>query len=135
MLTPANHVSTGSPLLARTSTRPTSLAPHHNIALTYQDLGKSAGDLLQKDYPIQGTSLEVKTLTPSNVTFKVAGQRSQDAQIAGDIEGKYVDFKNGLTVTQVSLACCCSVLPARQPLLSLFALEADGPEMAEPPSV
>jgi len=42
-------------------------------------------------------------LTPSNVTFKVAGQRSQDAQITGDIEGKYVDFKNGLTVTQVSL--------------------------------
>lgn len=67
---------------------------------SWRDLGKSAGDLLQKDYPIQGTSLEVKTLTPSNVTFKVAGQRSQDAQIAGDIEGKYVDFKNGLTVTQ-----------------------------------
>lgn len=67
---------------------------------SWRDLGKSAGDLLQKDYPIQGTSLEVKTLTPSNVTFKVAGQRSQDAQIAGDIEGKYVDFKNGLTFTQ-----------------------------------
>ena len=67
-----------------------------------QDLGKSAGDLLQKDYPIQGTSLEVKTLTPSNVAFKVAGVRTEDAQISGDIEGKYVDFKNGLAVTQVS---------------------------------
>ena len=57
---------------------------------------------MQKDYPIQGASLEVKTLTPSNVTFKVQGQRNQDASINGDIEGKYVDFKNGLTVTQVS---------------------------------
>lgn len=67
---------------------------------SWKDLGKSAGDLLQKDYPIQGASLEVKTLTPSNVTFKVQGQRNQDASINGDIEGKYTDFKNGLTVTQ-----------------------------------
>lgn len=67
---------------------------------SWKDLGKSAGDLLQKDYPIQGTSLEVKTLTPSNVAFKVAGVRTEDAQISGDIEGKYVDFKNGLAVTQ-----------------------------------
>lgn len=56
-----------------------------------------------KDYPIQGTSLEVKTLTPSNVTFKVAGQKDSTSNaIAGDIEGKYVDFKNGLIFTQVS---------------------------------
>lgn len=68
-----------------------------------QDLGKSASDLLLKDYPIQGTSLEVKTLTPSNVTFKVAGQKDSNTNaIAGDIEGKYVDFKNGLIFTQVS---------------------------------
>ncbi|WOO85708.1 Mitochondrial outer membrane protein porin [Vanrija pseudolonga] len=68
---------------------------------SWKDLGKSASDLLQKDYPIHGTSLEVKTLTPSNVTFKVAGTRdSKSNVIAGDIEGKYVDFKNGLTVTQ-----------------------------------
>jgi voltage-dependent anion channel protein 2 len=68
-----------------------------------QDFGKSASDLLLKDYPIQGTSLEVKTLTPSNVTFKVAGVKDSSSNaIAGDIEGKYVDFKNGLIFTQVS---------------------------------
>jgi hypothetical protein len=67
-----------------------------------QDLGKSASDLLLKDYPIQGTSLEVKTLTPSNVTFKVAGMKDSTSNaINGDIEGKYVDFKNGLIFTQV----------------------------------
>lgn len=71
-------------------------------SLTCQDLGKSASDLLEKDYPIHGTSLEVKTLTPSNVAFKVAGTRDSASNvITGDIEGKYTDFKNGLTVTQV----------------------------------
>ena len=77
-----------------------------------------------KDFPIHGTSLEVKTKTPSNVTFKVqpsylslrlkvrtekspcicvkvAGQRdSKTTHIAGDIEAKYLDPKNGLTFTQ-----------------------------------
>nr|ODN93240.1 voltage-dependent anion channel protein 2 [Cryptococcus depauperatus CBS 7841]ODO02606.1 voltage-dependent anion channel protein 2 [Cryptococcus depauperatus CBS 7855] len=69
--------------------------------MSQADLGKSSSDLLLKDYPIQGTSLEVKTLTPSNVTFKVAGTKDAKTNaITGDIEGKYVDFKNGLTFTQ-----------------------------------
>jgi hypothetical protein len=43
-------------------------------------------------------------LTPSNVTFKVAGAKDATSNaIAGDIEGKYVDFKHGLIFTQV---CC-----------------------------
>ncbi|WVO19656.1 uncharacterized protein IAS62_000946 [Cryptococcus decagattii] len=68
---------------------------------SWRDLGKSSSDLLFKDYPIQGTSLEVKTLTPSNVAFKVAGTKDAKTDaISGDIEGKYVDFKNGLTFTQ-----------------------------------
>ncbi|EIW72829.1 hypothetical protein TREMEDRAFT_42010 [Tremella mesenterica DSM 1558] len=68
---------------------------------SWKDVGKSASDLLLKDYPIQGTSLEVKTITPSNVTFKVAGNKDdKSGTISGDIEGKYVDFKNGLTFTQ-----------------------------------
>jgi voltage-dependent anion channel protein 2 len=65
-----------------------------------QDLGKSASDLLLKDYPIHGTSLEVKT-SSYPTTFKVAGTRdAKSAAIAGDIEGKYVDFKNGIVFTQ-----------------------------------
>ncbi|KAL0252878.1 hypothetical protein I308_102270 [Cryptococcus tetragattii IND107] len=68
---------------------------------SWRDVGKSSSDLLLKDYPIQGTSLEVKTLTPSNVAFKVAGTKDAKTDaISGDIEGKYVDFKNGLTFTQ-----------------------------------
>jgi voltage-dependent anion channel protein 2 len=78
------------------------MATAQAVPPSWKDLGKSASDLLLRDYPIQGTSLEVKTLTPSNVTFKVAGTRdAKSAAIAGDIEGKYNDFKNGLTFTQV----------------------------------
>jgi voltage-dependent anion channel protein 2 len=70
------------------------------LTLLPQDLGKSASDLLLKDYPIHGTSLEVKT-SSYPTTFKVAGTRdAKSAAIAGDIEGKYVDFKNGITFTQ-----------------------------------
>jgi len=67
----------------------------------WKDLGKSSNDLLTRDFPIFGTSLEVKTKTPSNVTFKVNGTRdNKSSAIAGDLEGKYVDAKNGLTLTQ-----------------------------------
>ncbi|KAF8319091.1 hypothetical protein DL93DRAFT_2053903 [Clavulina sp. PMI_390] len=66
------------------------------------DLGKSSNDLLSKDFPIFGTALEVKTKTPSGVTFRVAGNRdSRSSAIAGDIEAKYADPKKGITATQV----------------------------------
>jgi voltage-dependent anion channel protein 2 len=66
-----------------------------------QDFGKSSNDLLGKDYPFHGTSLEVKTKTPSDVTFKVAGsQDSKSSAITGDVEAKYTDRKHGLTVAQ-----------------------------------
>ncbi|KAF8516842.1 eukaryotic porin/Tom40 [Hysterangium stoloniferum] len=69
---------------------------------SWKDLGKSSNDLLGKDFPIHGTALEVKTKTPSNVTFKVAGSRdSKTTGITGDVEAKYVDGKNGLTFTQI----------------------------------
>ncbi|EAU86031.2 voltage-dependent ion-selective channel [Coprinopsis cinerea okayama7 len=68
---------------------------------SWKDLGKSSNDLLSKDYPIHGTSLEVKTQTPSNVAFKVAGNKdSKSAVITGDLEAKYTDKAHGLTVTQ-----------------------------------
>lgn len=61
--------------------------------------------MLDKDFPIQGTELEVKTLTPSNVAFKVSGRKDASSNaINGDIEGKYLDFKNGLVLTQVCRA-------------------------------
>ncbi|PCH39900.1 voltage-dependent ion-selective channel [Wolfiporia cocos MD-104 SS10] len=68
---------------------------------SWKDLGKSSNDLLGRDFPISGTTLEVKTNTPSNVTFKVAGTRdTKSALINADLEGKYVDRKHGLVFTQ-----------------------------------
>ncbi|KAI0049464.1 hypothetical protein FA95DRAFT_1556947 [Auriscalpium vulgare] len=68
---------------------------------SWKDLGKSSNDLLGKDYHFHGTALEVKTATPSHVTFKVAGLRdSKSAAINGDIEAKYADKAHGLTLTQ-----------------------------------
>ncbi|KAJ6508444.1 eukaryotic porin/Tom40 [Mycena sanguinolenta] len=66
---------------------------------SWKDLGKSSTDLLQKDYPFHGTALEVKTKTPSNVTFKVAGNRNAHGAIAGDIEAKMTNKQHGLTLT------------------------------------
>jgi len=66
-----------------------------------QDLGKSVHDLLNKDYHFSSSSLEVRTQTPSGVTFKVAGNRDLKTDaISGDIEAKWYDRLNGLTVTQ-----------------------------------
>ncbi|KAF8321968.1 voltage-dependent ion-selective channel [Cantharellus anzutake] len=67
----------------------------------WKDLGKSSNDLLTKDFPVFGTSLEVKTKTPSGVTFKVAGTRdARSSLITGDIEAKYAVPKKGLTFTK-----------------------------------
>ncbi|KAF9483413.1 hypothetical protein BDN70DRAFT_827703 [Pholiota conissans] len=68
---------------------------------SWKDLGKSSNDLLGKDYNFNGTALEVKTKTPSNVAFKVAGNRDNKTDlITGDIEGKWTDKTHGLTLTQ-----------------------------------
>ncbi|OBZ68686.1 putative mitochondrial outer membrane protein porin [Grifola frondosa] len=68
---------------------------------SWKDLGKSSNDLLSKDFPISGTVLEVKTSTPSNVTFKVNGTRDNKSKhILGDLEAKYTDKAHGLVFTQ-----------------------------------
>ncbi|KAI0074114.1 hypothetical protein K474DRAFT_1602060 [Panus rudis PR-1116 ss-1] len=68
---------------------------------SWKDLGKSSNDLLGKDFPIHGTTLEVKTATPSNVAFKVFGSQDPKANlINGDIEAKYTDKAHGLVFTQ-----------------------------------
>lgn len=68
---------------------------------SWKDIGKAANDLLGKDYPIHGSTLEVKTTTPNNVTFKVLGVRnSKDNKISGDLEAKWTDKKNGVNFTQ-----------------------------------
>lgn len=68
---------------------------------SWKDLGKSSNDLLTKDYPFNGTSLEIKTQAPSNVSFKVQGVRdSKTDNINGDIEGRWSDKIHGLSLTQ-----------------------------------
>src|SRR6202000_1677386 len=62
--------------------------------------GKSSNDLLGKDFPINGTALDVKTATSSGVSFKVALVRDAHALIAGDLESKYNLKHHGLTLTQ-----------------------------------
>lgn len=68
---------------------------------SWKDLGKSANDLLGKDYPIHGSTLEVKTKTPTGVVFKVLGIRdTKSGNINGDLEAKWEDRKNGISLTQ-----------------------------------
>lgn len=68
---------------------------------SWKDLGKAASDILGKDYPIHGSTLEVKTRTPSGVTFKVLGVHDNKSQnINGDLEASFKDGKKGLAVTQ-----------------------------------
>ncbi|KIK08019.1 hypothetical protein K443DRAFT_607697 [Laccaria amethystina LaAM-08-1] len=68
---------------------------------SWKDLGKSSSDLLGKDYHFHGAALEVKTQTPSNVAFKVAGSRdSKTDHIHADIEAKWTNKAHGLTFTQ-----------------------------------
>ncbi|GAA96332.1 uncharacterized protein L969DRAFT_88777 [Mixia osmundae IAM 14324] len=68
---------------------------------SFKDLAKASNDLLNKDFPTAGTELEVKTRAPNGVTFKVGGIKDAKSNvITGDIEGKYVQPKNGLTFTQ-----------------------------------
>ncbi|CAO1613121.1 unnamed protein product [Parajaminaea phylloscopi] len=68
---------------------------------SWKDFGKAANDLLGKDYPIHGSTLEVKTKTPNGVTFRVLGLRdTKSGAINGDLEAKFEDKKNGFTLTQ-----------------------------------
>merc|ERR1712230_113560 len=67
----------------------------------YSDLSKASSDLLNKDFFTAGNALEVKTKAPNGVAFKVTGNRNIDTNaIAGELEGKFSDPKNGVTFTQ-----------------------------------
>lgn len=68
---------------------------------SWKDLGKAASDILGKDYPIHGSTLEVKTRTPSGVTFKVLGLHdNKSSTISGDLEASWADRKKGVAFTQ-----------------------------------
>ncbi|KAI9048688.1 hypothetical protein LZ554_007519 [Drepanopeziza brunnea f. sp. 'monogermtubi'] len=67
----------------------------------FPDISKSSNDLLNKDfYHLSAATLELKSSTPSNVSFKVTGKSTHDGANSGALEAKFVDKPNGLTLTQ-----------------------------------
>ncbi|KAG0099597.1 Mitochondrial porin [Podila epicladia] len=71
------------------------------VPVPFADLGKPTNDLLGKDFPVGQTKFELKTVAPNGVTFNVLGsQDNKSKAINGELKTKYVDYKNGLTVTE-----------------------------------
>ena len=62
----------------------------------FSDIGKSASDLLTKDYPVGVAKLEVKTTTADGVTFSVNGnQDAKSGSIVADVKTKVTDKAKG----------------------------------------
>jgi voltage-dependent anion channel protein 2 len=55
----------------------------------FKDLGKSARDLLTKDYPYEESKVEVKSITASGLTFTSTGKRDSKGIVSAIIEGKH----------------------------------------------
>jgi len=54
----------------------------------FKDIGKACSDLLSKDYKVGKTTVEVKSKTPSGVTFTPLATKSGDA-MSGSLAAKY----------------------------------------------
>jgi len=63
-------------------------------ATAFKDIGKACSDLLSKDYKVGKTTVEVKSKTPSGVTFTPLATKSGDA-VSGQLTAKY-SFLPGL---------------------------------------
>ncbi|KAI8991405.1 eukaryotic porin/Tom40 [Mycotypha africana] len=72
-----------------------------SFSVSYNDIGKSARNLLLRDFPIGGVKLDVKTTAPNGVAFRINGQRdNRTGIIIGDLETKYMDRKTGFAITE-----------------------------------
>ncbi|CAG8518795.1 13102_t:CDS:2 [Acaulospora colombiana] len=70
------------------------------VPVCYSDIGKSASDLLGKDYPVGTIKLESKTTAPNNVSFILSGQKDLKAGgISGEFKSKYNYPKRGFLFT------------------------------------
>lgn len=68
---------------------------------SFSDVSKSVNDLLNKDfYHLSSAALEVRSNTPNNIAFKVAGKSTHEGATSGVLEAKYSDKPSGLTLTQ-----------------------------------
>lgn len=67
----------------------------------YDDFVRLQNDIFSKDFPINGTSLDIRTKAPNGVEFSVKGhQPSKIGTILGQLEGKYSDKRSGFTFFQ-----------------------------------
>lgn len=57
-------------------------------ATVFKDIGKACNDLLTKDYKVGKTTVEVKSKTPSGVTFTPSATKSGN-DVAGTLAAKY----------------------------------------------
>ncbi|CAG8781643.1 4923_t:CDS:2 [Gigaspora margarita] len=64
------------------------------IPASYSDIGKSASDLLGKDYPVAVFKLETKNTAPNGV------KNTKSGEINGEFKSKYHYPKKGITLTE-----------------------------------
>lgn len=57
-------------------------------ATIFKDIGKACNDLLTKDFKVGKTTVEVKSKTPSGVTFTPTATKSGDS-VSGELKAKY----------------------------------------------
>ncbi|KAI7901084.1 eukaryotic porin/Tom40 [Cokeromyces recurvatus] len=68
---------------------------------SFNDIGRSARDILVRDYSIGGFKLDIKTTTSNGSSFKMNGHRdNKTGVIVGSIESRYTNKKTGLSLTQ-----------------------------------
>jgi voltage-dependent anion channel protein 2 len=72
----------------------------------YADIGKSTSDLLNKDFPVSVTKLEVKTTTSNGVSFTVAGSQDTKGAVASDLKCKFTDKAHGKFLNKFALSKC-----------------------------
>ncbi|KAI9004740.1 eukaryotic porin/Tom40 [Gaertneriomyces semiglobifer] len=71
------------------------------IPPAFSDIGKTAKDLLEKDFPIGSAKLEVNTLTSNGIKFTVLGTKdNKTGAIASELKTKYTDKLRGVTFTE-----------------------------------
>ncbi|TPX32768.1 hypothetical protein SeMB42_g07578 [Synchytrium endobioticum] len=71
------------------------------MAVPYSDIGKSASDLLSKDFPIGSAKLEISSLASNGAKFTVLGSKDNKTNaIAGEFKSKYTVKPQGLTLTE-----------------------------------
>ncbi|KAJ3067894.1 Mitochondrial porin [Podochytrium sp. JEL0797] len=71
-----------------------------SIPPSYSDFSKELNDLLNKDYPLGSSKLEINTTTANG--FKVTVNNVKDSnsgKIVSDLKTKYTDKANGITAT------------------------------------